>query len=192
MSNGSIYLPSNTKWVFPMSVPLVELDEKIITDTGEVVYRHSGLVRKIQNDQPLAGVRVITSQDVMRLGECGVIPWWPTEPETIPPHRFEWNIPDEFKTLDWVEYVLIRFSETGLTGPQYETRLNDEIALVVARQMEPFFRAIIYVVETMREANLLLGVGRGSACASFLLFLIGVHRVDPVQYEIPMEEFFKS
>jgi DNA polymerase III alpha subunit len=35
-------------------------------------------------------------------------------------------------------------------------------------------------------------VGRGSSVASYVLFLIGVHKIDPIKYELPIEEFFKG
>jgi DNA polymerase III alpha subunit len=49
-----------------------------------------------------------------------------------------------------------------------------------------------YVVDTLRENNIVWGVGRGSSVASYVLHLIGVHKIDSIKYNIPIEEFFKG
>jgi DNA polymerase III alpha subunit len=53
-------------------------------------------------------------------------------------------------------------------------------------------KAMKYLVDTFRENNIVWGVGRGSSVASYALYLIGVHKVDSVKYELPITEFFKG
>ncbi len=175
-----------------MSVPLIELDEKIVTDTGQIVHRHKGLVRKIQAGQSLDNLLVVENSDVYRMIDSGTLlkVWTPGEVEGPPEETLKWNIPQEYLDLDWEQYVIELYSEREFPD-SYMDRLLLEIDLVKERQMEEFFRTIIYVMEQIRNANLPVGVGRGSSCASFLLYLIGVHRVDCVKYEIPEGEFFK-
>lgn len=175
-----------------MSVPILALSEKIITDRGEVVYRHSGLIRKLIQNDSLEGVIAHTNDDVKRMIASGVklIEWSEGEPEGIPENCFEWNIPQSYLDLDWIEYCGKRLEDGGF-GPSYERRFLEEVDLAIERGMDDFIRTIIYVVETAKENRIVLGVGRGSACASLIMYLIGVHRVDPVEYEIPVSEFFK-
>jgi DNA polymerase III alpha subunit len=49
-----------------------------------------------------------------------------------------------------------------------------------------------YIVDTLRANNIIWGVGRGSSVASYVLHIIGVHKIDPIKYNIPIEEFFKE
>jgi DNA polymerase III alpha subunit len=49
-----------------------------------------------------------------------------------------------------------------------------------------------YIVDTLRANNIVWGVGRGSSVASYVLHLIGVHKIDSIKYNIPIEEFFKG
>ncbi len=49
-----------------------------------------------------------------------------------------------------------------------------------------------YTVDTLRANNIIWGVGRGSSVASYVLHIIGVHKIDPIKYDIPIEEFFKE
>jgi DNA polymerase III alpha subunit len=49
-----------------------------------------------------------------------------------------------------------------------------------------------YVVDTLRNNQVVWGVGRGSSVASYVLFIIGVHKIDSVKYKLPINEFFKG
>ena len=49
-----------------------------------------------------------------------------------------------------------------------------------------------YLVDTMRENNIIWGVGRGSSVASFCLYLIGVHKVNPLKFNLDIKEFLKD
>jgi len=49
-----------------------------------------------------------------------------------------------------------------------------------------------YVVDTLRSNSIVWGVGRGSSVASYVLFIIGVHKIDSVKYKLAINEFFKG
>ena len=72
----------------------------------------------------------------------------------------------------------------------YGRRVDNELAMIKKMNMAEFFRTLIYVVETLKSTKTVWGVGRGSSCASLVLYLIGLHRVDPVKFNIDMTEFF--
>ena len=103
------------------------------------------------------------------------------------PFNFDYNIPQIYKTLD-VEYRL-RLEVDGMPH-QYEARLEDELKEIKKRDMIPLLRTLIYIVDKFKESKTVWGVGRGSSCASLVLFLIGLHKVDPIKFGIPMTEFF--
>jgi DNA polymerase III alpha subunit len=44
----------------------------------------------------------------------------------------------------------------------------------------------------MRSSNIVWGVGRGSSVASYALYLIGIHKIDPIKYNLSINEFFKG
>jgi DNA polymerase III alpha subunit len=43
----------------------------------------------------------------------------------------------------------------------------------------------------MRKENIVWGVGRGSSVASYVLYLIGVHKIDSLYYNLDVEEFLR-
>ena len=66
-----------------------------------------------------------------------------------------------------------------------------ELTEVEARKLFPVLRIMIYIIETMRKNNLVWGIGRGSSVASYVLYLIGVHKVDSLKYNLDIKEFLK-
>ena len=67
-----------------------------------------------------------------------------------------------------------------------------ELRLFAKHDMIPMLKTMKYVVDTLRANNVVWGVGRGSSVASYVLHIIGVHKIDSVKYNIPIEEFFKE
>ena len=94
----------------------------------------------------------------------------------------EWFMPDEYKELDVVAH-LYSLCE-GDDEPFH--RVNEELAELfkVEKCLNNLLRYMIYLVDFMRENNIVWGVGRGSSVASYVLYLIGVHRIDSVSNTI--------
>ena len=110
--------------------------------------------------------------------------------------EFKTLIPEKYKNLDVFEYVIPKYKHVcaSYTADQLkksETRLAQELVEFENRGLIDLLRIIIFVVDEFKNKNQLWGVGRGSSCASYLLFLIGLHMVDPVKYDIPLNEFLK-
>lgn len=111
----------------------------------------------------------------------------------------EWMIPKEFKELDTKKWILDKFvikidEDQTLSSHDIEnrlTRINSEFRLYESLSLKPFINALIYVVETLKTNNIVWGVGRGSSCASYILYLIGIHDIDSVRYELDINEFLR-
>jgi DNA polymerase III alpha subunit len=97
-----------------------------------------------------------------------------------------WFIPDEYKNMDIEELVVQVCPEENYN------RIITELELFRKNNMIPVLLAMKFVVDTLRANNIVWGVGRGSSVASYVLYLIGVHKVDSVKYNLPIEEFFKE
>ena len=98
----------------------------------------------------------------------------------------DWLIPEEYKKLDIEEFLVDQCPKEN-----YD-RLIKELELYQKNNMVPVLRAMKYLVDTLRSNNIVWGVGRGSSVASYVLYLIGVHKIDSVKYKLPIEEFFKE
>ena len=100
----------------------------------------------------------------------------------------EWFMPDEYKELDVEAHLL------GKIGGKLTTewaRCLEELEAYKQRDMYPLLRYMIYLVDFMRENNIVWGVGRGSSVASYVLYLIGVHKINSIQYGLDWREFLR-
>jgi DNA polymerase III alpha subunit len=101
----------------------------------------------------------------------------------------EWFMPDEYKDINVYEYVLGK-AETPC--PQHvQDRIWEELDAFRERGMKDLLRYMIYLVDYMREHNIVWGVGRGSSVASYVLYLIGVHKINSIQYDLDWREFLR-
>lgn len=108
---------------------------------------------------------------------------------------FKWKVPQQYVDLDLRKYMHDQVEAFLAKNPKasrmdYEFRTNAELDEVERRDMGMMMKTIIFVVDTLKKNNQVWGVGRGSSCASLILFLIGLHKVDPVKFAIPMAEFY--
>jgi DNA polymerase III alpha subunit len=97
-----------------------------------------------------------------------------------------WRMPQEYRELDIAEYIL------SLCQKEHELqRVGQELLLYQERDLFDLLRYLKYLVDTLRKNNVVWGVGRGSSVASYVLFLIGVHRIDSLYYDLNIDEFLK-
>ena len=97
-----------------------------------------------------------------------------------------WAMPEEYKELD-----IVRFINNRELTYQERDRVHLEIEMYRERGMIPVLRFLAYLVDLCKENNVVLGVGRGSSVASYVLYLLGVHRVDSIKYNLDIKEFLK-
>lgn len=107
-------------------------------------------------------------------------------PTTVDPT--DWFIPKTHRDLDICAWV----REQCPTDSSINARVEQELALFEKNGMIAVLKAMKYLVDTLRANNVVWGVGRGSSVASYVLYLIGVHKVDSIKYNLPIEEFFKG
>ena len=110
----------------------------------------------------------------------------------------EWFMPDEYKTLDVDDWCLRKIMKMkDATHPDQVlwseewNRTYEELEAFDERGMFPLLRYMVYLVDFMRENNIVWGVGRGSSVASYVLYLIGVHRINSIQYDLDWREFLR-
>lgn len=97
-----------------------------------------------------------------------------------------WYMPDEYKSMDIAKWILEQCKdETELQ------RAGQELLLFQERDMFPLLQYLKYLVDTMRKNHIVWGVGRGSSVSSFVLYLIGIHKINSLYYDLPIEEFIK-
>ena len=97
-----------------------------------------------------------------------------------------WFMPNEYHDLDIAQHVL----DLCVTQEQLQ-RVGEELLLYQAHDLFDLLRYMKYLVDIMRENQVIWGVGRGSSVASYVLYLLGVHRIDSLYYDLDPREFLR-
>ena len=97
-----------------------------------------------------------------------------------------WRMPHEYYELDIAAWLLDKCKF------DYELqRVGQELLLYQERDLFNLLRYLKYLVDTLRENKIVWGVGRGSSVSSYVLYLLGVHKIDSIFYDLDIKEFFK-
>ena len=103
-------------------------------------------------------------------------------------HRCQanWYMPQQYKDMDIAMHVL------SLCNSDAELqRCGEELMLFQERNLFDLLKYLKYLVDIMKENRLIWGLGRGSSVASFVLYKLGVHRIDSLYYELDPAEFLR-
>ena len=98
----------------------------------------------------------------------------------------QWFMTVEYKNLDIAKYIL----DLCTTDAELQ-RVGEELLLYQERDLFDLLRYLVYLVDIMRANNIIWGVGRGSSVASYVLYLIGIHRVNSMYYDLDPREFLR-
>ena len=98
----------------------------------------------------------------------------------------KWHMPEKYYQIDVKQWLLDK-TETE----EERDRVLIEYNLFEKKKFIKVLQFLIYFVDTLRANNIVWGVGRGSSVASFCLFLIGVHKINPMLYNLDITEFLR-
>jgi DNA polymerase III alpha subunit len=167
---------------------------------GELIYSEDDICDVVMSGRSindLVEVTVDSTVDLEKLLDCAVdapsIKTWRCAQESqLTVEEFDqrqqqqWFMPEQYQQLDIAEYTL------GLcTTPEQLQRVGEELLLYQDRGLFDLLRYLKYLVDTMRDNNVIWGVGRGSSVASYVLYLLEVHRIDSMFYDLDPREFLR-
>ena len=97
-----------------------------------------------------------------------------------------WHMPQQYKDMDIAQYIL----DLCKTDAELQ-RCGQELLMYQERDLFDLLRFLKYLVDTMTNNRVIWGVGRGSSVASYVLYKLGVHRIDSVFYDLDPHEFLR-
>ena len=151
---------------------------------GEIVYNIEDVVDLIMKQQSTTGITV-----------DGTVQLEDTSPETdisLSVDEYDimnqrnWLMPEEYKQMDIAQHVI----DLCKTTPEIQ-RAGEELLMFQQRNLFNLLKYLKYLVDIMRDNNVIWGVGRGSSVASYVLYLLGVHRIDSMYYDLDPGEFLR-
>lgn len=113
------------------------------------------------------------------------------------PLDYSWNIPDEYKNLNVVEYVsekhfMLTSAMDADECDERDARLAQELKIYKQHNLFDVLRTIIFIINKLTAAGVVWGVGRGSSVSSYVLYVIGVHDVDSFEYDLDINDFISE
>ena len=134
-----------------------------------------------------------TEQYQSALKELGIdLPTIKTAPQRESLSEFDkknidnWHMPDKYYQINVLEWLLDKCQTD-----EEKMRVQSEYDMFEKREFIRVLQFLIYFIDTLRANNIVWGVGRGSSVASFCLFLIGVHKINPLLYNLNISEFLR-
>ncbi len=166
-----------------------------INETGDCIYTEQDVINLLYSNPQLDIVKLYFdnpaqyNDSVQKTGigtALSSVPKRPT-PEVFDKENINnWYMPEKYYQIDVKEFLL----EKCQTQEERD-RVELEYKLYEKKEFIKVLQFLIYFVDTLRANNLVWGVGRGSSVASFCLFLIGVHKINPLQYDLNIAEFLR-
>ena len=99
----------------------------------------------------------------------------------------DWYMPDEYKNINVVDHI-----KSLATTDEEKQRVDEELQLYVKYYLLNVLKFLVYLISVMREHDIVWGVGRGSSVSSYVLYLLGVHKVDSIKYGLNINDFLKD
>ncbi len=97
-----------------------------------------------------------------------------------------WFYPESYKSFD-IETWLYKQCHSDIEI----ARVTLELGLFEKYKLRNVLLYLKFLVNTMRENQIVWGVGRGSSVCSFVLYLIGISKINPIKHGLDIHEFLK-
>ena len=181
----------------------VNLHNRLIDKDGNVVYYANAIMELLYRNTVPTDILIYPTND----RDVDLFNKWayknfddksiklPERLKTVEERKNNWFYPEEYDEIDLEKYFLELLEKESLDISNkllYNNRVTTELKLYKEKNMEKFLRFCIYFSNVMKEKNFVVGVGRGSSCASYLLYLLKIHLVDSVKYGLNIKEFLKD
>lgn len=171
--------------------------EKIkINDYGDCVYSEDAVIELLYQNPTLDLSKIFTdvTQYNSALEELDIdlpkLPALETKTEDLQlfdKNNYEqWYMPKKYENINVLQWLLDRCQTDA-----EKLRVQEEYSRYKEKNFIKVLQFLIYFVDTLRANNIVWGVGRGSSVSSFCLFLIGVHKINPMLYNLDYTEFLR-
>ena len=172
---------------------MIDLGNRWIADDGTVILSESAAVEALYAGSNLDGCVIDSHEDVdlyqqsIRLLDMDMLNLC-TDPQQLSQQDWyaEWTTPAPWSQMSVLDHCMDRCATD-----EQRIRVCEEYKLFDDRKMIPVLRHLIWMVDDMRKRGIVWGVGRGSSVSSYVLFLIGINRIDPLKFDLDVSEFLK-
>lgn len=172
---------------------MLNLLNRTIDDDGNVIYNQQGLLDYLYKFKQFPNeILYLENDDTIRFNEFSNyfnVSDKLNLPKSLKTHeerKNNWFMPEKYYDINLSEY----FNNLCHTEEEHQ-RVNIELTEYKNTGMELLLRYMIFLMDYIKENKYVLGVGRGSSVCSYCLYLIGVHKIDSIKYDLNIKEFLK-
>lgn len=172
---------------------IIDLKNRVLDKQGNIVYFPDALIELLYKDVDINDVYFTEDNDDVKLFNQYAYENFdgkefknPTKLKTLEERKHDWFYPKSYDEIFLEDYFL------NLCNNDIEKdRVKLELKMFLERDMEKFLRFCIYFSDMIKENNWVVGCGRGSSVSSYCLYLINIHMVDSIKYDLDIKEFLK-
>ena len=172
---------------------IIDLKNRVLDKQGNIVYFPDALIELLYKDVDINDVYFTEDNDDVKLFNQYAYENFdgkefknPTKLKTLEERKHDWFYPKSYDEIVLEDYFL------NLCNNDIEKdRVKLELKMFLERDMEKFLRFCIYFSDMIKENNWVVGCGRGSSVASYCLYLLKIHLVDSIKYNLDIKEFLK-
>lgn len=167
-----------------------------INDYGDCVYSEDSVIEQLYQDPTLDISKITVDTTLYNQALTKLQIDLPKLPEQILRNQtvveFDkqnynaWYMPESYENIDVKTYLLEKCNTE-----EERDRVLIEYKLFEQKGFTKVLKFLIYFVDVLRSNNIVWGVGRGSSVSSFCLFLIGIHKINPLFYNLDYREFLR-
>ena len=167
-----------------------------INDYGDCVYNEDSVIEQLYQDPTLDISKITVDTTLYNQALTKLQIDLPKLPEQILRNQtvveFDkqnynaWHMPESYENIDVKTYLLEKCNTE-----EERDRVLIEYKLFEQKGFTKVLKFLIYFVDVLRSNNIVWGVGRGSSVSSFCLFLIGIHKINPLFYNLDYREFLR-
>lgn len=163
--DGTIQVPTNSlmKWITYNNVAVTELTDEILK----------------YNKNVMGNNKILVKDEMSQLDTS-------------------WNIPQKYHDIDIETYINDALIKVGISDSLSDDefverykRVQTELTVFFKLELVELLKTLIYIIDSFKEKNVVWGVGRGSSVSSYILYLLEVHDIDSVTYELDFNEFLR-
>lgn len=173
---------------------MIDLGDRTIYPDGTVVCKQAALIERLYAGNDLDGVLCNDEEDASEWQNAArACDSQEHGPEFAPGEIYStvdwyqyWLTPEPYRSIDLEDWCLAR-----CTTDMERARVAQELAEMHSRNMHPLIRHLIYCADVWRRNGVVWGVGRGSSVCSFVLYLTGINRINPLEYGLDLNEWLK-
>ena len=167
-----------------------------INETGDCIFTEQDAIDILYND-PNFDISKLFFDDIKKyndslnktkldLPNISTIPERPNIDDFDTANINNWFMPKKYTEINVLQWLLDKCQTD-----EEKLRVQAEYDLYEKKKFIKVLQFLIYFVDTLRANNIVWGVGRGSSVSSFCLFLIGVHKINPLLYNLDYTEFLR-